>query len=404
MQSFDIVLINTIGFNLNLSPDQESCGECQFCQQAAAGSCLDIIEIDGASHRGLEDIREIKENTLYATSSAAYKIYIIDEVHMLTKEAFNALLKLLEEPPKRVLFFFATTEPHKILSTILSRCQRFDLKRISEQDIFQKINTIASTLSRSIDSAAVWRIAALADGSLRDAESLFEQLACFGQGQLTLSSLEELLGLLPQTLFFRLSEAVAKSRLEEAFALTDQVFASGKELSNFFEQLLLYFSTLLRIKLGYNPHIYNQEELAQYQKQAGYFSTEQCLQLLDTLFLWQKGLNRISMKKVHLEMLFLELIRQPGQVSVSTILNKLAAMQESPAVFELKKDIEIPSTEPLLNENIPFTKKLSEEKKSPPLTAPAQKTELPKKPKSHYDTLIQFAAVELDGKIDLKRN
>jgi len=156
----------------NRTSESEPCNRCSSCQEIQSGRSLDVIEIDGASNRGIDDIRNINETVGYAASSGKYKIYIIDEVHMLTKEAFNALLKTLEEPPPHVLFFFATTEPHKVLPTIISRCQRFDLKRISPEKIIQKLATICTDLDIDMAEEGLRTVAIYAEGSMRDAESL----------------------------------------------------------------------------------------------------------------------------------------------------------------------------------------------------------------------------------------
>src|SRR3984957_4201366 len=162
--------------------DLEPCNVCESCKEITSGSSLDVLEIDGASHRGIDDVRQINDTVGYSCASGKYKIYIIDEVHMLTKEAFNALLKTLEEPPPKVKFFFATTEPHKIPATILSRCQRFNLRRISPSLIVQKLQRIAQDVKAEIDPEALHLIANMADGALRDAESLLDQVLSFTEG------------------------------------------------------------------------------------------------------------------------------------------------------------------------------------------------------------------------------
>src|SRR3989344_5068218 len=167
--------------------DLEPCNECPSCVEITSGQSLDVIEIDGASNRGIDDIRQINETVGYAPALGKYKIYIIDEVHMLKKEAFNALLKTLEEPPEKAKFFFATSEPHKGLPTIISRCQRFDLARIQPSLIASKLGSIARDLNRDVEPAALHLIASFAEGSLRDAESLFDQILCFAQNQIAAS-------------------------------------------------------------------------------------------------------------------------------------------------------------------------------------------------------------------------
>jgi DNA polymerase-3 subunit gamma/tau len=195
-----------------ISPEGEPCNLCSSCIEIAKGASLDVIEIDGASNRGIDDIRGINETLPYATFQGKYKIYLIDEVHMLTKEAFNALLKSLEEPPKNVKFFFATTEPQKVLPTILSRCQRFDLTRIRPFEIIKKLRSIAKEINVEIEDEALGLIAKLAEGSLRDAESLLDQVLCSNDSPITKTTIVASLALMGQEHFFALDEAYEKGR------------------------------------------------------------------------------------------------------------------------------------------------------------------------------------------------
>src|SRR6185437_15580137 len=201
--------------------------------EIANSSSLDVLEIDGASHRGIDDIRQINETVGYSSSSGKYKIYIIDEVHMLTKEAFNALLKTLEEPPPNVKFFFATTEPHKVLPTIISRCQRFDLNRIPVDQIVEKLKDIAQDLGVTVEEEALALIAHQAEGGLRDAESLLDQLICYAEGPITYESLVKTLGLSSRASYFQLDQAIRADTQAFAFELAQEIFSSGKDLACF---------------------------------------------------------------------------------------------------------------------------------------------------------------------------
>ncbi len=185
-----------------LTAEAEPCNGCPSCLELQAGRSLDVLEIDGASNRGIDDIRNLNETVGYAPATGKYKIYIIDEVHMLTKEAFNALLKTLEEPPAHVKFFFATTEPHKVLSTIVSRCQRFDLKAIASEAICKKLKTITDDLGIECEEALFSLIADRAEGSLRDAESLLDQAICWASGPITADGFSAALGIPPRSVFF----------------------------------------------------------------------------------------------------------------------------------------------------------------------------------------------------------
>ncbi|MGE5855121.1 MAG: DNA polymerase III subunit gamma/tau, partial [Syntrophaceae bacterium] len=165
--------------NCEKGPSEIPCNACANCREITEGSSMDVREIDGASNRGIDEIRELRENVKFSPSSSRYKIYIIDEVHMLTKEAFNALLKTLEEPPEHVMFIFATTEVHKVPATILSRCQRFDFRRISIEEIMTRLRYIAGEEKVTIDEDALMVIAKKGDGSLRDSQSIFDQVRSF---------------------------------------------------------------------------------------------------------------------------------------------------------------------------------------------------------------------------------
>ncbi len=236
-----------------LTEDFEPCNQCPSCLDITQGRSLDVMEIDGASNRGIDDIRQINETVAYASASSKYKIYIIDEVHMLTKEAFNALLKTLEEPPSTVKFFFATTEPHKVLPTITSRCQRYDLHRLTADQIMTKLGQIGADLGATVEKEALQLIAHVAEGGLRDAESLFDQLLCYTNGPLTYDETAKILGISPRSMYFRLDHAVETYNLSFAFELATEVFSSGKDLSAFLDGLIEHYRTILLLKLQLPP-------------------------------------------------------------------------------------------------------------------------------------------------------
>ena len=217
------------------SDDQEPCNRCTSCQEITQGNSLDVIEIDGASNRGIDDMRNLNETINYAASCGKKKIYIIDEVHMLTKEAFNALLKTLEEPPQHVVFFFATTEPHKVLPTITSRCQQFDLKRISQDQIMLKLKQITEALKIEIDQNALHLIAKRSEGSLRDAQLLLDQIICIKQGVIHAESVTKALGIPSKELLFELDQAATRHHLAAAFTLSETIFQNGYDLNYFLE-------------------------------------------------------------------------------------------------------------------------------------------------------------------------
>ena len=218
--------------------NEEPCGKCPFCTDIAASASLDVQEIDGASNTGVDDVRELRERARYMPSSGKYKIYIIDEVHMLSQNAFNALLKTLEEPPAHVVFIFATTEPHKIPATILSRCQRYDFRRISPAAISATLARIAKEEKVDAEEAALHLIARESTGSLRDAESLFDQAIAFSGQKVTSDTIKSMLGFLDRKRLFDAMDAVLSRDSARALAVLDEVFATGADLSRFAADML----------------------------------------------------------------------------------------------------------------------------------------------------------------------
>ena len=346
------------------TPELEPCNQCPSCLEIASGQSLDVIEIDGASNRGIDDIRQINETVSYAPSHGKYKIYIIDEVHMLTKEAFNALLKTLEEPPEQAKFFFATTEAHKVLPTIISRCQRFDLARIHPSLISAKLQQIAADLSRPVEEGALQLIASFSEGSLRDAESLFDQILCFAEGTITESVVRASLGLAPQELFASLDQAFAEYRLSYAFELVDQLFQTGKDLSHFLEQLIEHFRNLTLAKTGGTTH-----------PAAGLYTQQQSLHILDLLIHAEAQLQKSSYPRIFLESVLLQIIRSRHRIPIEVLIRKV--MDGKPIESAL------PPPPPQKVEKI--------EKVAAP----------PSKHPSHYDTLVRFTAVELEGTVKI---
>src|SRR3990167_1026148 len=216
--------------NCSHGPTPSPCNECQSCKEITTNISVDVIEIDGASNTSVDNVREIRENIKYLPSRGRYRIYIIDEVHMLSNPAFNALLKTLEEPPSHAIFIFATTESHKIPDTVLSRCQRFDFKRISLKEIQDHIKFVAKTEGVNIADKAIYLIAREVDGSLRDAHSLLDQVIAFAGSDIKESDVVDALGLLDRTLLFQLSEAIIDKNGKGCLKLVEKVYNFGYDL------------------------------------------------------------------------------------------------------------------------------------------------------------------------------
>ena len=312
-----------------LTSDKEPCNECPSCLEIARGQSLDVIEIDGASNRGIDDIREINETVAFAPSHGKYKIYLIDEVHMLTKEAFNALLKTLEEPPPQVKFFFATTEPHKVLPTIISRCQRFDLGRLTPSMIRVKLASIAKDLGRTVEPAALHLLSEFADGSLRDAESLLDQLLCFAIDALTEADVRQTLGLAPKELFFAFDEAFFEEKLGFAFELTAKLFDSGKDLGHFLDQLIEHFRHLALCKtLGAHMLELPPELIELYNQSAPRYTQSQILFILDHLIRSEAQLAKSPSMRTALELTLLGALRAKNRLPIETLVRKLSELEE----------------------------------------------------------------------------
>ncbi len=228
----------------------EPCNACAVCQSITAGAALDVIEVDAASNRGIDEIRDLREKVAYAPNQARYKVYIIDEVHMLTKEASNALLKTLEEPPPHVIFILATTEAHKILPTILSRCQRFDFRRISQADVVAKLAGIGSTEGIKVDAEALRLIARATTGSLRDAENLLQQLTTYYGAEISLSQVQSLLGITGDWRARELVKDIVNNDVSAGIATINAVNNDGIDLRQFNRELVEYLRGLLLIKTG----------------------------------------------------------------------------------------------------------------------------------------------------------
>ena len=240
---------------LNCESDGESkpCNECESCREITSGTAVDLHEIDGASNRGIQEIRELKENIRFFPTKSRFKVIIIDEVHMLTTEAFNALLKTLEEPPEHVYFMFATTELHKVPITILSRCQRYELKRVAFAGLVAFFEQISGKEQVEISHKALEMIAREADGSVRDGLSLLDQVFSFGGQQVTDEDVVEVLGLVDRRIFADLARQLLDGDLAGCFELLEKTYGAGLDLKRFSSDLLDYFRTLLLCKTSPHP-------------------------------------------------------------------------------------------------------------------------------------------------------
>ena len=231
--------------NCEHGPTPEPCGECRACRKINDGSSMDVFEIDAASNRGIDEIRDLRETVKFAPVDGRYKVYIIDEVHMLTTEAFNALLKTLEEPPAHVVFILATTEAHKVPPTIQSRCQRYDFKRITVEEIRGRLETVVTEMGLQAEAEALDMIAIQADGGLRDALSLLDQCSALAEGELTAARVRQVLGLIGHDWIYKLTEAIYAHKSQVALGVLAELLRDGKDLKQVLTELSLHLRSLM---------------------------------------------------------------------------------------------------------------------------------------------------------------
>ena len=263
--------------------DGEPCNECEICKAALNGSLTDIVEMDAASNNSVEDIRSIREEVNFLPTKAKYRVYIIDEVHMLSQGAFNALLKTLEEPPEHVKFILATTEPQKLPATILSRCQRFDFKRISNEDIIKRLEIVCKESNIEITKQALNIIASLAEGAMRDALSILERCVQDGENNIDEDKIKELVGIPKITHIHSITEAIIKYDIDEAMESITKVLDEGKDLNNLLWEVIKYIKDILMVKTGQKLTIYNETDFENLKKLADEVSKERAISLINEL-------------------------------------------------------------------------------------------------------------------------
>ncbi|SHO53144.1 DNA polymerase III subunit gamma/tau [Desulfopila aestuarii] len=305
--------------------DNRPCNACNPCRDIMTGSSLDLIEIDGASNRGIQEIRELKEKIKFLPTSCKYKIIIIDEVHMLTTEAFNALLKTLEEPPEHVYFMFATTELHKIPITILSRCQQYELKRIPAAELGEHFEKLALQEEVEIEPKALSLIVREAEGSVRDGLSLLDQVFSFGEKKISIQDVTEVLGLVNRDILWQLSEALLTGDRTTALKSLEDIFAFGMDIKRFSSDLLECFRTLLLTRIEGCSELLDipAEELHRCRDMAARFSPETIHQKLNLLMRMVEDIRYSSQPRLALETGFLKIIEAGNIVAVTDILGKL---------------------------------------------------------------------------------
>lgn len=317
--------------NCEKGPTPEPCGKCRNCIEIAEGNSLDVIEIDGASNRGIDEIRDLKEKVNFAPVNSKYKIYIIDEVHMLTEPAFNALLKTLEEPPPHIVFVFATTEPHKIPATVLSRCQRYDFRRISIQEIVEQLKKIAENENVSVNDEALFLIAKSSDGSLRDAQSALDQLIAFSEGEITEAKVRQLFGISELEAHQKFIDSVIKDEVKKGVKIINDIYNAGANLKQFVISIIEFLRNVMLVKLGImDVNILEEtpERIELFKKYSREFEVEVLQDMITYLTELLNSFRYTSQFKTLLETGFLNLINIYKKITIKFIYEYIKEFAE----------------------------------------------------------------------------
>jgi DNA polymerase III subunit gamma/tau len=320
--------------NCAQGPTPTPCNVCRSCVEITNGHAADVFEIDGASNNSVDQVRELRENLKYMPSHSRYKIYIIDEVHMLSLAAFNALLKTLEEPPAHVLFIFATTEPQKIPVTILSRCQRHDLRRIDLAAIVGQMQQICAQEGVSIPEESLALIAREAGGSMRDALSLLDHVLACAEGPVTDELVAELLGAAEQRHLFEISAAVLARDIQQVLAKVDGVWRQGLEMKRFYADMVAHFHNLVVVKLGERASRLVDlpaHAIKQMHSQVQDIPESFLIQVLDQLFSAEPSIKLSAQPKLALEMVFLKMFQTPPLLPIDRLIDRLDQLRFNPA-------------------------------------------------------------------------
>jgi DNA polymerase-3 subunit gamma/tau len=325
--------------NCEKGPTPKPCNKCASCQEITSGSSLDIMEIDGASNRGIDEIRSLRENAKFTPSKGAFKIYIIDEVHMLSNEAFNALLKTLEEPPPHVKFIFATTHAHKVPPTILSRCQRFDFRRIPTKDILANLKKITKEEKLSIDDDALSMIAKYGDGSMRDAQVILDQIASFTKEKVDASDVTKILGVVDDEVLFTLSGAIHNKDPKAALSIIDGLVNSGKDVMQAVVGLIEHFRNISITKVAKELDSLidaGKDKIERYREESAKFTIEEMLYIIYTLSNAIDFMRKTDMARIPFEAALVKLTLSGGIVPIADIMKRVEALEGKVIVPEVR--------------------------------------------------------------------
>ena len=351
--------------------ENNPCGTCVNCTEITQGSNLDVQELDGASNRGIDEMRDLREAVKYPPNNSKYRIYIIDEVHMLTREAFNALLKTLEEPPPHVIFIMATTDAHKVPATILSRTQRFDFKHISINDISEYLKQILESENIKYDTDGIRLIAQKADGSLRDSLSLLDQTIAYASDALDVETIRDVLGIIKENVFLNIIQTIEKRDHKEVIHQLSQLIDAGYAISDFISGFNEFLRNCMIQKTGESAKLNLSENSLNWLQTGCRFSTADFLRMLDLSLQFESKLRFLQQPQISLEALFIKLSMMDASVDIASILSgevpKTISVKkpesQKPSITTENPDSPLVQTEPMESpqptENNPVTEKLT---------------------------------------------
>jgi len=302
--------------------DAEPCNECEMCRSIQSTQSMDIIEIDAASNRGIDDIRTLRDSVKYAPTKGKYKVYVIDEVHMLTKESFNALLKTLEEPPSHTIFIFATTDIHRVPITIISRCQRYDFRRIDVNTIKTLLSKIAADQKISIDDKTLTLIAKKSDGGLRDAESFFDQVVAFCGENVEYETVIKILNFIDDELYFQVSDAIKSKDYQTAFTVAEKIYQNGWSFTDFLEGLIEHFRNILTVQISGATTLIETAEIykERYQSNRNLFTENDLVRIINSLTKTSSELRFAVNYKLKIEMALCFIIGLESTLTISQLV------------------------------------------------------------------------------------
>ncbi|OQX54321.1 MAG: hypothetical protein B5M53_05940 [Candidatus Cloacimonas sp. 4484_209] len=380
--------------NCEKGPTPFPCNVCQNCKEIDESINLDVLEIDGASNRGIDEVRTLQENTRYAPGRGKYKIYIIDEVHMLTKQAFNALLKTLEEPPEHVIFIFATTEPYQVPMTVLSRTQRFNFRRLTVHEIEKKLRSISDEEEIDIDDTALRLIARQADGSLRDAEGMLDQMFTFSSGKISEKEVREVFGFVEEDMYFSLTNAIIPKDEKKILEIVNIIYDKGYDTEEFISGYIKHLRNIFLIKNSVEIKELSPDEREKYEKLNKNFSNFDLLQMLNRLSQLNKRMKHSTISRILLEIELLTISHIKDTQFIEDLIKKVEKMEKNTELIN-------PLEEEIENNDIDMNKEIKNNSTNDPAKSLWNnlRDEIGKKKRSLSVTLSKCHPIEFSGDI-----